>query len=90
MLAGIATSIGLWARRRLRPLRWIVALFGIHLANVFVTSPSHEFRYAFGLYLISLASLPLWYLITYPDRANIEPFAVPGDGVAQPSTAAAS
>jgi hypothetical protein len=31
----------------------------------------HQFRYAFGLYLISLASIPLWYLIGNPTRAKI-------------------
>lgn len=72
MLLGIATYIGLWLRRPLKPLRWITVLFGIHLANVFFTSPSHEFRYAFGLYLMALASLPLWYLIVNPGKANIE------------------
>ncbi|MGI9667502.1 MAG: DUF6020 family protein [Acidimicrobiia bacterium] len=71
MLIGLATFAGVWSRRRLWPLGWIGGLFVIHLANVFFTSPSHEFRYAFGLYLIALASLPLWYLITDPERASI-------------------
>ena len=73
VLAGLATFAALWWRRRLRPLGWIGILFAIHLGNVFVTSPSHEFRYAYGLYLISLASLPLWYLIVDPKRARLAP-----------------
>jgi hypothetical protein len=72
-LLGLITYAAVWWRRRLRPLEWIGLLFVIHLGNVFATSPSHEFRYAFGLYLISLASIPLWYLITSPSRATIDP-----------------
>ena len=73
VLAGLVTFGALWWRRRLRPLTWIGILFVIHLGNVFSTSPSPEFRYAYGLYLISLASLPLWYLIADPKRAQISP-----------------
>jgi hypothetical protein len=71
VLLGLLTYAAVWWRRELRPLGWIGLLFVIHLGNVFVTSPSHEFRYAFGLYLISLGSLPLWYLIADPARARI-------------------
>jgi hypothetical protein len=71
ILLGLITYAAVWWRRRLRPLEWIGLLFVIHLANVFATSPSHEFRYAFGLYLISLASIPLWFLIKMPSRAEI-------------------
>jgi hypothetical protein len=71
VLLGLITLGALWWRRRLRPLDWIGLLFVIHLVNVWATSPSHEFRYAFGLYLISLASIPLWYLIVDPSRARI-------------------
>jgi hypothetical protein len=73
VLVGLVTFGALWWRRKLRPLEWIGILFVIHLGNVFLTSPSHEFRYAYGLYLISLASLPLWYLITDPKRARLAP-----------------
>lgn len=85
MLLGILTYVALWFRRPLKPLRWITVLFGIHLANVFFTSPSHEFRYAFGLYLMALASLPLWYLIVSPDKAAIEPKTTESSGVGSPS-----
>ena len=71
ILAGLITYAAVWWRRRLRPLGWIGLLFVIHLANVFGTSPSHEFRYAFGLYVISLASIPIWYLIADPTRAKL-------------------
>ena len=71
ILFGLITYVAAWRRRELRPLGWIGLLFVIHLGNVFITSPSHEFRYAFGLYLISLASIPLWYLIANPARARI-------------------
>jgi hypothetical protein len=71
VLLGLVTYATVWLRRRLWPLEWIGLFFIIHLGNVWATSPSHEFRYAFGLYLISLASVPLWYLIADPDRAAI-------------------
>ncbi|MGI9585677.1 MAG: DUF6020 family protein [Acidimicrobiia bacterium] len=72
VLAGLITYAGIAFRRRLRPLLWMGAFYVIHLLNVFATSPSHEFRYAYGLYLISLVSLPLWYLVAYPTRAAID------------------
>jgi len=71
ILLGLVTYAAVWRRRQLRPLDWIGLLFVIHLANVWATSPSHEFRYAFGLYLISLASIPLWYLVADPLKARI-------------------
>ncbi|MFV2001026.1 MAG: hypothetical protein ACC654_11750, partial [Acidimicrobiia bacterium] len=73
MLAGLVTFGAVVWRRRLHPLNWIGILFIVHLGNVFLTSPSHEFRYAYGLYLFSLASLPLWYLIVDPKRARLAP-----------------
>jgi hypothetical protein len=73
ILVGLITYGAVWWRRELKPLRWIALLFAIHLANVFATSPAHEFRYAFGLYLFSIASLPLWYLIRDPSQAKITP-----------------
>ena len=36
-------------------------------------TPSHEFRYAFGIYLLCLMSLPLWWLVVRPADASIEP-----------------
>jgi hypothetical protein len=72
VLFGLITYVAVWWRRRLWPLEWIGLFFVIHLGNVWATSPSHEFRYAFGLYLISLASVPLWYLIADPDQATID------------------
>ena len=80
VLAGLATYAGVAARRRLRPLLWIGGLYVIHLANVWGTSPSHEWRYAYGLYLIALCSLPLWFFIVDPSRATIGP-AEPGSAV---------
>jgi hypothetical protein len=71
VLLGLITYAAVWWRRRLWPLEWIGLFFVIHLGNVWATSPSHEFRYAFGLYLISLASVPIWYLIAKPGRAKI-------------------
>jgi len=73
VLFGLITYAAVWWRRKLHPLAWIGLLFVIHLGNVFGTSPSHEFRYAFGLYLLSLASVPIWYLIAKPARARLGP-----------------
>lgn len=71
VLAGLATFGAVTARRRLRPLGWLGWFYVLHLANVVATSPAHEFRYAYGLWLISLTALPLWYLVASPDRAHI-------------------
>jgi hypothetical protein len=71
VLLGLVTYAAMWRRRNLWPLEWIGLFFVIHLGNVWATSPSHEFRYAFGLYLIALASVPLWYLLANPTRAKI-------------------
>jgi hypothetical protein len=71
ILLGLITYAAVWWRKKLRPLEWIGFLFVVHLGNVWATSPSHEFRYAFGLYLISVASVPIWYLIANPGRTKI-------------------
>jgi hypothetical protein len=71
ILAGIATYVGIVLRRPLRPLLWGGALLMAQLVNVAATTPAQEFRYAFGIYLISLLSLPLWWLIVRPQAASI-------------------
>jgi hypothetical protein len=71
VLAALVTYGFVAWRRRLRPLLWVAGFFVLHLLNVLATSPAHEFRYAYGLYLISLASLPWWYLIADPSRAAL-------------------
>ncbi len=73
VLAGIATYVGMAVRRRLRPLLWAGGLIGAQLLNVAAMTPAHEFRYAFGIYLLSLMSLPFWWLIIRPYEAAIEP-----------------
>lgn len=78
IFAGIVTFVGVAARRRLRPLLWAGGLIGAQLVNVAALSPTHEFRYAFGIYLLSLMGLPLWWLIARPDGAIIDP--VSGNG----------
>jgi hypothetical protein len=72
ILAGIATYIGVAIRRRLRPLLWAGGLIGAQLLNVAAMTPAHEFRYAFGIYLLCLMSLPFWWLIARPGEAAIE------------------
>ncbi len=79
VLAALVTFGFVGWRRPLRPLLWVAAFFVIHLANVYATSPAHEFRYAYGMYLISLATLPWWYLIADPTRARL---GGPGTGSA--------
>jgi len=73
VLVGIATYIGIGVRRRLRPLLWAGGLIGAQLLNVAAMTPAHEFRYAFGVYLLCLMSLPFWWLIIRPDEALIGP-----------------
>ncbi len=85
MLAALATYAALWWRKALRPLRWIAVLFVVHLVNVFFTSPSHEFRYAFPMYLMALASLPLWYLIADTSRADLVGNESESAGVGSPA-----
>lgn len=76
VLAGLVTFAFVAWRRRLRPLLWIGGFYVIHLANVALTSPAHEFRYAYGLWLIALTTLPLWYLIVDPGRARLAPVTI--------------
>ena len=71
VLVGLVTLGSVASRRKLAPLRWVGVLYLIHLANLILTSPAHEFRYAYGLYLLALASLPLWYLVVDPDRSRL-------------------
>lgn len=73
VLAGIATYVGIAIRKRLRPLLWAGGLMGAQLINVAAMTPTQEFRYAFGIYLLSLMSLPFWWLIIRPYEAAIEP-----------------
>ena len=72
ILAGIITYFGVAVRRRLRPLLWAGGLIGAQLLNVAAMTPAHEFRYAFGIYLLCLMSLPFWWLIARPGAASIE------------------
>lgn len=71
--AGILTYGALALRRRLRPLLWPGSLIAAQLLNAAATTPAQEFRFAFGVYLLCLASLPLWWLILRPDDAAIAP-----------------
>jgi hypothetical protein len=65
-LLGLVTYLGIVVRPTLRPLLWGGALILAHLFNVALTTPATEFRYAYGVYLISLMSLTLWWLIIRP------------------------
>ncbi len=71
ILAGIATYVAIAFRRRLRPLLWAGALIAAQFINVAATTPAQEFRYAFGLYVLSLLSLPLWWLVIRPESAHV-------------------
>jgi hypothetical protein len=50
-------AFAIWARRFLLPS----AIFLAHTANVFATSLSQEFRYAYPLYLTAALTLTLLY-----------------------------
>ena len=52
-------AYGFLGYRRQWSLLWPGSVFIIHLVNVAATSPAQEFRYAFGLYVIGLLSVPL-------------------------------
>ena len=71
ILAAIVTYAAIALRRPLRPLLWGGALGAAQLINVVATVPAQEFRYALGLYLIGLMSLPLWWLIIRPGDTRI-------------------
>lgn len=71
ILAGMATFAAVMSRRPLRPLGWLALFWAMHLGNVILTSPAHEFRYAYGLWLISLVSIPLWALVADPGRSRM-------------------
>ena len=71
ILIGFATYLGIAFRRRLRALLWGGILAAAQLINVVATTPAQEFRYAFGLYLVSLMSLPLLWLMVRPQDADI-------------------
>jgi hypothetical protein len=71
ILAAIATYAAIALRRRLHPLLWGGALGAAQLVNVAATVPAQEFRYALGLYLMGLMSLPLWWLIVRPRDSRI-------------------
>ncbi len=71
ILAGIATYLGIAFRSSLRPLLWGGALMAAQLLNVALTTPAQEFRYAFGIYVLSLMSLPVWWLIIRPEETSI-------------------
>ncbi|MFQ5948037.1 MAG: hypothetical protein ACE5KX_04160 [Acidimicrobiia bacterium] len=58
----MATYVALAVRRRFR-LLWPGAAFAAHLVALVVTAASPAFRYALGIYLISLLSLPLALMV---------------------------
>ncbi len=63
----LLTYLGVAMRRSLRPLLWPGALMGIQLVNLTLTPLAQEFRFAYGVYLMSWLSLPLLWLILRPD-----------------------
>jgi hypothetical protein len=67
----VATYVGLAWRRRLRVLLLGGALVACQMFNVALTTPAQEFRFAFGVYVMALLSLPLWWLIVKPDSARV-------------------
>ncbi|MGZ8786071.1 MAG: DUF6020 family protein, partial [Acidimicrobiia bacterium] len=54
--AVLAFAVVAW---RVRRLLWAAVPLVAQIVNVAATSPAQEFRYAFGIYLLSLLSLPL-------------------------------
>jgi len=60
-------SYGLLAFRRDKRFRLAAVLFFTQLANVALTTSVQEFRYAFGVYLLGLLSVPLVW-VAFRDR----------------------
>lgn len=71
VLLGLATYLGVALRPALRPLLWGGALVVAHVFNVALTTPATEYRYAFGISLVCLMSLVLWWLIARPQDAAV-------------------
>jgi len=66
ILVGIAVWVAVATRRPLRMLLLAGSLYFAQLANVALTTPAQEFRFAFGLYVIALLSVPLLWLVVRP------------------------
>ncbi len=66
-----ATYAAIAWRRRLRVLLLGGALIACQIANVALTTPAQEFRFAFGIYLMGLLSLPLLWLVARPHDASV-------------------
>ncbi len=54
------------------------ALLAAHLVNVAVTTPAQEFRFAFGLYVAGILSLPLLWLVLRPEQESQASHPLPG------------
>jgi hypothetical protein len=52
-------AFGVVALRGPRRLLWAAVPLVAQIVNVAATSPAQEFRYAFGIYVLSLLSVPL-------------------------------
>jgi hypothetical protein len=76
---GIAAYAGIaWRRGRLLRLLWPGALIGFQVLNVVATTPAQEFRFAFGIYVMCLLSVPLAWLALRPSQAALFPVVVDG------------
>jgi len=69
--AGIVTYAAIAYRKRLRMLLWPGAFILAQIVNVALTTPAQEFRYAFGIYVMALLSLPLLWLVARPEDASL-------------------
>ncbi len=67
----IAAYAGIAYRPRLRVLLLGAALIAAQMANVAATTPAQEFRFAYGVYLLSLLSAPLLWLVARPADARL-------------------
>jgi hypothetical protein len=67
----IAVYAGIAWRRRLRVLLLGGALLAAQTFNVAATTPAQEFRFAFGIYVVALLSVPLLWLVARPLDASL-------------------
>lgn len=67
----LATYLGIALRRRLRPLLWPGMLVVAQGLTLTLTPLAQDFRFAYGLYLMSWLTLPLAWLVVRPGQAEV-------------------
>ena len=82
--AALLTYAAVAYRRSLRRLLLPAALIVAQGLNVAVTTPAQEFRFAFGIYVMALLSVPLLWLAARPSEAALVGAEVDGGSLDHP------